>query len=85
LAGAREQGHQNSIFASAFRFCIPLLHLPCWCNSQLNFLLCLVSCLVSCPAWPACLPGCLQEDLSLLQQFAEDDAVTYKGQRVVAQ
>jgi hypothetical protein len=30
--------------------------------------------------------GCvLQEDLSLLQQFAEGDAVTYKGQRIVAQ
>ncbi|KAI3429630.1 hypothetical protein D9Q98_005716 [Chlorella vulgaris] len=27
----------------------------------------------------------MQEDLSLLQQFAEGDAVTYKGQRIVAQ
>jgi hypothetical protein len=25
-----------------------------------------------------------QEDLALLQQFAEDDAINYKGQRLVA-
>jgi hypothetical protein len=74
LLGAREQGHQNSAFASAFRGCIyhaGATIFPALPGARHGLL--------------ASLAGGLQEDLALLQQFAEDDAVNYKGKRIVAQ